>query len=138
MIIYASGGLKRFYTVSMKINVLQETYLNKCKHTIYLELLQFFKIKMIKSFNFQSEGFKFFVFLNEFQLKKHIVQTLQEEESAIRLIFASVALGMGADLRHVKRVIHAGPPTSLESKFYFKQASCTDTILVKRWIFRSP
>jgi hypothetical protein len=24
---------------------------------------------------------------------------------------------MGADLKNVKRIIHAGPPTSLESKF---------------------
>ncbi|KAH3771969.1 hypothetical protein DPMN_173300 [Dreissena polymorpha] len=51
------------------------------------------------------------------KLKKHIVETVQTERSTIRLIIASVALGMGADLRHVKRVIHAGPPTSLESKF---------------------
>jgi hypothetical protein len=56
---------------------------------------------------------------NNFQLKKHIVETLQTERSTIRLIIASVALGMGADLRHVKRVIHAGPPTSLESKFRY-------------------
>jgi len=30
---------------------------------------------------------------------------------------SSVAFGMGADLKNVKRIIHAGPTTSLESKF---------------------
>lgn len=47
-----------------------------------------------------------------------ILESLQrpQEESSIRLIFASVALGMGADLKHVRRVIHAGPPSTLESK----------------------
>lgn len=53
----------------------------------------------------------------EGKLKRHILETLQQEEPkcTIRLIFSSVALGMGADLRNVKRVIHAGPPTSLET-----------------------
>ncbi|KAH3832537.1 hypothetical protein DPMN_105827 [Dreissena polymorpha] len=38
-------------------------------------------------------------------------------ECPIRLIFSSVALGMGADLKHAQRIIHAGPPTSLELLF---------------------
>jgi len=48
-----------------------------------------------------------------------ILTTLQkpDAECQIRLIISSVALGMGADLKNVKRIIHAGPPTSLESKF---------------------
>jgi superfamily II DNA helicase RecQ len=47
-----------------------------------------------------------------------ILDSLQKPDSEchIRLIFSSVALGMGADLKHVTRVIHAGPPTNLESK----------------------
>ncbi|WAR08796.1 LOW QUALITY PROTEIN: BLM-like protein, partial [Mya arenaria] len=51
------------------------------------------------------------------QLKQMILDSLQKppEHCSIRLVFASVALGMGADLQHVKRVIHAGPPSSLET-----------------------
>ena len=47
-----------------------------------------------------------------------ILTSLQkpDEECNIRLIFASVALGMGADLTNIKRVVHAGPPSTLESK----------------------
>lgn len=37
------------------------------------------------------------------------------ETCCIRLVFASVSLGMGADLKHIQRVVHAGPPTTLES-----------------------
>ncbi|KAH3727486.1 hypothetical protein DPMN_053424 [Dreissena polymorpha] len=50
-----------------------------------------------------------------------ILSSLQKPiaECPIRLIFSTVALGMGADLKHVQRVIHAGPPTSLERMFYF-------------------
>jgi len=50
-----------------------------------------------------------------------ILSSLQktEEDCCIRLIISSVALGMGADLKHVRRVIHAGPPTTLESKLEF-------------------
>ncbi|WAR12557.1 WRN-like protein [Mya arenaria] len=50
-------------------------------------------------------------------LKKSIHSSLQkpEEDCSIRLIISSVALGIGADLTHVKRVIHAGPPTTMET-----------------------
>lgn len=41
---------------------------------------------------------------------------MPDDDCNIRLILSTVALGMGADLRHVKRVIHAGPPTSLEGE----------------------
>ncbi|XP_060585559.1 ATP-dependent DNA helicase RecQ-like [Ruditapes philippinarum] len=37
------------------------------------------------------------------------------DQCSLRLVFASVALGMGADLRHVERVIHTGPPSTLET-----------------------
>ncbi|XP_052777744.1 uncharacterized protein LOC128215056 [Mya arenaria] len=51
------------------------------------------------------------------KLKQMILDSLQKppEHCSIRLVFASVALGMGADLQHVKRVIHAGQPSSLET-----------------------
>ncbi|XP_060576311.1 ATP-dependent DNA helicase RecQ-like [Ruditapes philippinarum] len=51
------------------------------------------------------------------KLKEAILSNLQkpDEKCHIRLIFSTVALGMGADLKHVQRVIHAGPPTSLET-----------------------
>ncbi|XP_060553402.1 ATP-dependent DNA helicase Q1-like [Ruditapes philippinarum] len=51
------------------------------------------------------------------QLKNMILTTLQkpDAECQIRLIISSVALGMGADLKNVKRIIHAGPPTTLEA-----------------------
>lgn len=51
------------------------------------------------------------------KLKKMILESLSrpQEECHIRLIFSSVALGMGADLKHVTRVIHAGPPANLET-----------------------
>ncbi|KAL4226831.1 hypothetical protein ACF0H5_014809 [Mactra antiquata] len=52
------------------------------------------------------------------QLKKLILNQLQKpaSECTIRLIFSSVALGMGADLQNVSRIIHAGPPSTLESE----------------------
>ena len=46
------------------------------------------------------------------QLKEMILDSLQKPESSLS---STVALGMDADLRHVSRVIHAGPPTTMES-----------------------
>ena len=47
-----------------------------------------------------------------------ILNTLQKPDSecCIGLVISSIALRMGADLRHVSRVIHAGPPTTMEGK----------------------
>ena len=50
-------------------------------------------------------------------MKKHIVQELCKEESKIRIVFATVALGMGLNAPHIREVIHYKPPTSLEKYF---------------------
>lgn len=50
------------------------------------------------------------------QVNEAIIKTLSEDEPVIRLLFSTIALGMGCDLRHVKRIIHAGPPSTLEGK----------------------
>ncbi len=50
-------------------------------------------------------------------MKKFIVQELCRDRSKIRVVFASVAIGMGLDAPHIRRVIHCKPPTSLEKYF---------------------
>jgi hypothetical protein len=39
------------------------------------------------------------------------------KESPLKVVIATVALGMGADMRHVAQVIHVGPPQNLEGKY---------------------
>jgi superfamily II DNA helicase RecQ len=51
------------------------------------------------------------------RMKEHIVQELCKENSKLRLVFTTVALGMGLDAPHVRHVIHYKPPTSLEKYF---------------------
>lgn len=41
---------------------------------------------------------------------------ISPEKSPLKLVFTTIALGMGADLRHVVRVIHVGPPKNLEGE----------------------
>ncbi|WAR14598.1 TRPM3-like protein, partial [Mya arenaria] len=57
------------------------------------------------------------VMFHSSMLKNMIETTLQkpDAECQIRLIISSVALGIWADLENIKRIIHAGPPTSLET-----------------------
>ena len=43
-----------------------------------------------------------------------IVMEITKSQSRLRLLFATVALGMGLDAKHVRRIIHYKPPTSLE------------------------
>ena len=47
-------------------------------------------------------------------MKLHIVRELRKPEPKLRLIFATVALGMGLDAPSIRRVIHFQPPTTLE------------------------
>ena len=51
------------------------------------------------------------------KLKAHVVQEICKANSRIRIVFATVALGLGLDALHVRHVIHYIPPTSLEHYF---------------------
>ena len=50
-------------------------------------------------------------------MKNHVIAELGKETCKVRLIFATVALGMGLDAPHIRHVIHYKPPTSLEKYF---------------------
>ena len=51
------------------------------------------------------------------EMKIHIINELSSGRSKVRLIFATVALGMGLDAPNIRRIIHYKPPTSLEKYF---------------------
>ena len=51
------------------------------------------------------------------EMKQFIVKELCKDRSKIRLVFATVALGMGLNAPHIKHVVHYKPPTSLEKYF---------------------
>lgn len=47
----------------------------------------------------------------------HLQQSsISPQESPLKLVFTTIALGMDADLRHEVRVIHVGPPKNLEGE----------------------
>ena len=50
------------------------------------------------------------------QLKEIIFKNLAKDpkDSPLKVVIATVALGMGADLRHIAQIIHAGPPKNIE------------------------
>ena len=48
------------------------------------------------------------------RMKAHITTELAKEKSTVRFVAATVALGMGLDARHIRRVIHFKSPTSIE------------------------
>ena len=48
-------------------------------------------------------------------MKKGIVEEIKKEDSKIRVIFATTALGMGADSLFIVNIIHISPPSTLES-----------------------
>ena len=47
-------------------------------------------------------------------MKRQIVSELQKPQPTIRLVFATVALGMGLNAPSVRRIVHERPPTSME------------------------
>jgi superfamily II DNA helicase RecQ len=50
-------------------------------------------------------------------MKSHIVKELGNENCLVRVIFATVALGMGLNAKHIRHVIHYKPPTSISKYF---------------------
>ena len=51
------------------------------------------------------------------QMKDEILKQLCSEESTIRVIFATVALGMGVDIRNIRNIIHITPPYTIQAYF---------------------
>ena len=49
------------------------------------------------------------------QMKVSILNEIKKDDSRIRVIFATTALGMGVNVPYVSKIIHIGPPSSLES-----------------------
>lgn len=50
-------------------------------------------------------------------MKQHIISELRKEDPKIRLVLATMALGMGLDAPGINRIIHCRPPTTLEKYF---------------------
>ena len=49
------------------------------------------------------------------KMKKELIQEIKKENSLVRVLFATSALGMGVDAPYVTEVIHISPPSNLES-----------------------
>jgi ATP-dependent DNA helicase RecQ len=49
------------------------------------------------------------------RMKEEIIAEITKENSTIRVVFATTALGMGVNAPHVNHMIHIGPPSNLES-----------------------
>ena len=49
--------------------------------------------------------------------KKIILRTFQPPSGTCRILFSTVAFGMGVDIPNVRTVIHCGPPNDVESYF---------------------
>lgn len=50
-------------------------------------------------------------------MKQEILNELTRTESKIRVVFATVALGLGVNIPNVTKVVHIGPPRTLESYY---------------------
>ena len=47
-------------------------------------------------------------------LKEQVIEAFQKELSATRVVFATIAFGMGLDVPDIQQVIHIGPSTDIE------------------------
>ena len=49
------------------------------------------------------------------RMKKSLIAEVKKENSRVRVLFATSALGMGVNVPHVEHVVHITPPSSIES-----------------------
>lgn len=49
------------------------------------------------------------------EVKDSILESFRDPSSTLRLVIATIAFGMGLDCPNVRRIIHWGPPDSIES-----------------------
>ena len=50
-------------------------------------------------------------------MKEEILEHLHAETSTIRVVLATIAIGMGVDIHSIRQVIHIGPPRSIREYF---------------------
>ena len=50
-------------------------------------------------------------------MKEEIFEQLHAKTSTIRVVLATIAIGMGVDIRSIRQVIHIGPPRSIREYF---------------------
>ena len=53
------------------------------------------------------------------KMKEEILEQLNFQSSKIRVVLATIAFGMGVDIRSIRQVIHIGPPRTIRE--YFKK-----------------
>ena len=46
-------------------------------------------------------------------MKEQVLRELSADKSKVRVVFATVAMGMDVDIPSIRRVIHVGPPRSV-------------------------
>ena len=51
------------------------------------------------------------------QMKEEILAQLTSGESTIRVLFATVAIGMGVNIQNIRHIIHVGVPSSVRQYF---------------------
>ena len=49
------------------------------------------------------------------EMKREILKQLCSGKGIVRVVFATVAIGMGVDISDIRQVIHIGPPSSLKA-----------------------
>ena len=47
-------------------------------------------------------------------LIQQVIEVFRKESSSLRVVFATIAFGMGLDVQDIQQVIHVGPSTDLE------------------------
>ena len=51
------------------------------------------------------------------EMKEEILKQLCSGRSVVRVLFATVAIGMGVDIPNIRQVIHVGPPCTVKAYF---------------------
>lgn len=62
------------------------------------------------------------------QTKSETAAEIKRTDGKLRLLFATEAYSMGTDVEDIRRVIHFGPPSSIEGFLMPKLSSLTQTI----------
>ena len=60
--------------------------------------------------------------------KEVILSNLTRPDGVVRVVFATVALGMGINLRDVNTIIHYGAPQSIED--YFQESGRGEDLVI--------
>ena len=84
------------------------------RHSHVHQLYAYFDRELGGKFDETSRPYEMFHGSTDDDMKTYITNSFAEQDGIVRVLFATIAFGMGVDCKNLHQIIHYGPPSSVD------------------------